>query len=997
MSLVKSRRRVSSTRMGRDDLICVPGMMGADGLVIHLPVDYFAGIARWSAGMIVEAHKASMMNAPLPANEPEAHEPVDVSQPTTPIRPDTCVVQATPDAPAVGHGGEPREAEARSRAVEGEDLGGQSPQDIVMADPVASGPASGSSADGGDDNAWRHLHVNFPEDASEQSSDLPNQGSPPDTFAPTGTTGIYDPGTPENDPVAEYIQALSVEGTEEVIEPGADLHQPTGGSRTSGTVDVIDLTAEGDAPRHGTGSSRALQLLYRVNTLPLRDLDSACSFFCASREDIHEGLAVPGTAEALNTAQLAFIFQVISRSLDAEADLDGQILADDTGMGKSHCAMGLVAVMRLLVLTEAHVKKYPDQHNARGVDSPCPAENPYGIQCVCVAGSLGSRYVHRLTKGPALVLSPSHIVEQWVARAADYFLPRITAKGSNSPQEFVQLLSWSEGHLVRHPLGDPERDVVNDHDTVNADIITVGITTSSNPISRNDHAELKRQDAYQGLRWLRDKKGLRLKADFGKAVKDDQSMLVAFVSTTAISQSKFTDKVRAYVSIRVSARSTPIQLPFSLPILPTLVIFDECHSIKDDSTKFWKQLFDLQQVARSGALRTQWCFLSATPASTSPMDIWPICRVLFGPKSRGRAVERLSELNSQFRGMRACAEAGLEGAQRRADFADGLAHFLKAFTIARDRASPILSQATGTPGPQYSKVVRTVSIPAGLIQDVESLGAICRSELRKGNGPTRVLRTTITTQPVFTQYYCAAMMPGIAAAQIKQRQENDTYPSAAQGITRDMAKGDGGTIARFRSLHEGHDWLRIMIETLLRAHNDREHDPDGNPKHVLVLAATPSLTGHLAIILSRHERLRRVISVKRLSGDGVTARKRHQMLERARAEAYGAQKTVVVISTADLVGTGTDALTFCNYLVLFGELFKAYHEKQAIGRLCRRGQTLPVYIHYIRSEHITHEIIRKRNMGRQLMLSDLGLDETVDGMEDGSLDKVNEGSNLELD
>lgn len=56
--------------------------------------------------------------------------------------------------------------------------------------------------------------------------------------------------------------------------------------------------AEKEVPKHGTGSNRALQLLYRVNTLPLQDLDSVCSSFCASKEDVLKGLPIPGTAEA---------------------------------------------------------------------------------------------------------------------------------------------------------------------------------------------------------------------------------------------------------------------------------------------------------------------------------------------------------------------------------------------------------------------------------------------------------------------------------------------------------------------------------------------------------------------------------------------------------------------------------------------------------------------------------------------------------------------------
>lgn len=73
--------------------------------------------------------------------------------------------------------------------------------------------------------------------------------------------------------------------------------------------------AEKDVPKHGTGSNYALQLLYEVNTLPLQDLDSVFSLFCASKEDVVKGLTIPGAAEALNAKQTAFVFQVINRSL----------------------------------------------------------------------------------------------------------------------------------------------------------------------------------------------------------------------------------------------------------------------------------------------------------------------------------------------------------------------------------------------------------------------------------------------------------------------------------------------------------------------------------------------------------------------------------------------------------------------------------------------------------------------------------------------------------
>jgi hypothetical protein len=67
-----------------------------------------------------------------------------------------------------------------------------------------------------------------------------------------------------------------------------------------------------------------------------------------------------------------------------------------------------------------------------------------------------------------------------------------------------------------------------------------------------------------------------------------------------------------------------------------------------------------------------------------------------------------------------------------------------------------------------------------------------------------------------------------------------------------------------------------------------------------VLAATPSLTGHLDVVLSRCKELR---DIKRQNiclqiGGG---RKRHQMLQSAKEEASTSQMTTIVISAAELV------------------------------------------------------------------------------------------------
>lgn len=265
--------------------------------------------------------------------------------------------------------------------------------------------------------------------------------------------------------------------------------------------------------------------------------------------------------------------------------------------------------------------------------------------------------------------------------------------------------------------------------------------------------------------------------------------------------------------------------------------------------------------------------------------------------------------------------------------------------------------------------------PPGLVQYVERLGALCREKLPKGSKKLmNVMKTTITTEPVFTQYYCAGIMPGIAAAQVVWRREGKEYPSSAPDIARDIAKNHRGTLYKFMDAHKGHEWLTRLASVLTSAHNDRGPGSDEPPKHVLVLAATPSLTGHIYVNILHDPELRSFTTVELLSSTNGSARNRHQRIQAISDASAGSQKTTVVVSTAGLVGTGTDTLTFCSYLVILGELFNSVHEEQAIGRVRRRGQELPVHVYYIRSDHHTHELVRKRNSGRRLMLSDLGYD-----------------------
>jgi hypothetical protein len=245
----------------------------------------------------------------------------------------------------------------------------------------------------------------------------PDLGGPEDAVCIAG-----DADVPESVEVASGAESVAVEDAPR-------------------SVDLISEDADSD--KQQTSSTRhTLELLYQTNALPPAELAHACAFFCTARSDIDAEFTIPGTAESLSLPQLAFIYQFIKKSLVGDAPPQGQLLADVTGMGETHCAMGLIAVVRLLMLSEKHVAEHPQLHNGYSSGAlTCPARDPYGIQCVCVPGILGRRYADRLAGGPQFIIPPSHLVGQWIVRSAAYFLPRIAAKGSQTTEPFVELLS----------------------------------------------------------------------------------------------------------------------------------------------------------------------------------------------------------------------------------------------------------------------------------------------------------------------------------------------------------------------------------------------------------------------------------------------------------------------------------------------------------------------------------------------------------------------------
>ncbi len=177
---------------------------------------------------------------------------------------------------------------------------------------------------------------------------------------------------------------------------------------------------------------------------------ATCRLFChdIARTAHDEGAQLPGTNFQLHPYQMEAVYEQLQRSFGE--GLGGGIIALDTGLGRTVIILAVAAVMRLAELNAAEVRRdaritgLPDRaHNEPGTTTACPSNNPWGIECCCVSGSLTDHIVHGLALGPSLVLTPANVVEQFAQQGSAYLARVIQLPGSASDMSFIDTIDTS--------------------------------------------------------------------------------------------------------------------------------------------------------------------------------------------------------------------------------------------------------------------------------------------------------------------------------------------------------------------------------------------------------------------------------------------------------------------------------------------------------------------------------------------------------------------------
>lgn len=701
---------------------------------------------------------------------------------------------------------------------------------------------------------------------------------------------------------------------------------------------------------------------------------------------------LPGTQQGLLIHQMAFIVRAM-KCHRTRAELTGLLLADNVGLGKSICALGLFAVSSLVLHNLRHWYQHKSEHlpNTAAPGSHCPLNNPFGIQCVCVPDSITLEYSNQLVCGPSVLTVPANNLDAWERRITKYFHKYVQAKDSDVNQIMIEPVSYRDSGLLSPIILDGRRTIVD------AGEIIAKVKTTSNmlPASTVRGRPLRNVLSYEDL--CEDyEEEVSLRFELPK-LENVQFRFLILVSFSALSNPKcalsriFGVKVPFYaprmapgtmlgrrtIPDRAPHRVVHVEIPFTVAV--NLFMFDESHSV----TKYGTQLFRIFREAKrlstvTRQRKTRWFFMTATPFSHSPLDIFACLELLVSNREeKNRLLGELREFEKRFKrespksGTRQLGTKSL-ALDSAASFARDFSSFVKPFTVARDWGSPYLDTSLEDMRPGIKRHAVRVSLPPTLEGVIERLGARCRRELavqqakKHRQRPVRDLEETI-----FTQYFSAGIMPGIAV--MLENHDGFVIPASVKQVDEDFRLGEASVMRNTLHYHEGHDWTLKLREIVKLAHSDREGNTaeiKQGPRHILLVAQTPALVGFLTHFLQNDSHLRHITHAIRIF-QNVTPNPagRDTFLQKVAAEAASSDRSYVVITTPKLVGIGID-IVFCSYFIQFGEIFSNRDREQLIGRVNRPGQKLPVHHYHIISSHQSHTEVRDRNNGRSAMLSE---------------------------
>lgn len=459
--------------------------------------------------------------------------------------------------------------------------------------------------------------------------------------------------------------------------------------------------------------------LYGQDALDGVPLADVAHYFGVPLNGVGE-IRLPGTRQDLHLHQALFVYHYLRRLLNEEREeLRGQVLSDEAGLGKIRCCLALMAELRAIEINAEHVRANPGRHLAPGDgndgENLCPMGGPRAAECVCVSGSIRSRWARRLFGGPSLVVAPSGCLPQWSKEANDYFYPYVDeagqgheSRGDGSLTEFIIPYVWAAGF--------------KGHDSTKADFRyevfgELNLRSEGGGARRPDYDEFTDlltmvRDPDLAPHTARDR-GLRVHVSGRVGITPGSKLLL--LSLNAVRR-KGNGNIFSKLDIsttllirREGKAGTSRKLSWTPGFAPTLVVIDESHECARRKDLIWmmERILAVTLCEEEGVTRVPlWLFASATPwnDSLSNADVW---LPFIYPQTESVEEKRkaIGELAGQRRELQVAVssngEMDLEGLAR---LRDRVQLLLGPMTIARRKDTPMgVGRVVSAPTPDTNE------------------------------------------------------------------------------------------------------------------------------------------------------------------------------------------------------------------------------------------------------------------------------------------------------
>ncbi|KAI1322073.1 hypothetical protein F5Y16DRAFT_55548 [Xylariaceae sp. FL0255] len=765
-------------------------------------------------------------------------------------------------------------------------------------------------------------NINVPD---KWATALPEDGFPLHAMKRENAS-VYD-GSRANRSLPQGVEIIELSDDDDDDDDGDDNHQMSHQQLELASSDLDDPGIGGQDENDDDN--------YRIDetTCPQEDSQrwqDCCRFFGhdpakVSTENSSHWYYFKDTSLALKPYQLYAVYWILTQP---KRNVLGAFLADDPGLGKSYIVFGIIATRSALLTNSFHVQNNPDSHTAPGCE--CPRPYAHGIRCSC-EGDISRSLLCVVLEGPQVIICPPSILREWITKlnetlrsddsTAGFQLGIIAAADGVPREQQNMLLSRSNiSHLLAEVTGkvkwkQHKGDHVPDHN---------GLSVKGRPGQSKTIILATSSYAYPGIHQL------FLRSERHRKVE-------CLVSNVAIS----------------------------------FFAADECHQYHGSLVKPTRPLRIAEKLARcSGhSVPSFWLGVSGTPIESGPRDIKATVKHIRGMQQNSHI--GLSGCNLDIDGFQAAYNAvSNKTPEELRNDSKGL---WESFCTTRDLFMGQLMIARSSEGSFQGSSLAAFSLPQVreiecpfptaykhlLSVDEAKFGQLVADTLRRlrgywesngrvGSQPdlASARKQCLKTQSAATllrKMRITASFPGLLGAIADElsieSSEVDQYHLKTNGQCKESLQHS----PYYQHINEivAHSpkipVLERGLQSLLGDHD--EHPGRGSlPKNMIVFAEVPTTTYLLYCWLQANwsDRI-----------DPLFIHRNMKMSERAHVlehmRSWNNEKPVVLVSTPALIGVGI-GLQRANHVVLFDVPMMARTDQQAIARVARTGQLLPVHV-----------------------------------------------------